>query len=396
MSRSTETYGWRASLGNLRLVNKTFSRSASPQYYRTFKCRSLDKQALEGLRHIAHSPFASHLKVLSIGIPDILRDDDLCEDIVYWLPACIALLPNLQSLTLTLKRGTVSSSEDFLRSSTKVYAKVLESIFIRVSLPHLEELDIRVDGTYELHQLLNKCSTGSSSLRMSLLARMKTIRRLSIGLLQYTHSEPRYGLMRQYAAQSQHGHWNTEYAGSLSKILQHMDNITAFSLTCTDILKAPMHSLLRSQHLEEITLHSVEFPGDKFDDVVKANLHCLRKVELRYVELSSGTWCDVFQHMLQCTVLVDIYVSSITYSQTGESAAFRPPIWREIDNPTDIDTGNFDDLCSLGDLQRHINVNRDRFGWDPLDGYDAKRLSEMSLTESRAERAAQALHESSS
>jgi hypothetical protein len=112
--------------------------------------------------------------------------------------------------------------------------------------------------------------------------------------------------------------------------------------------------------LTHLRLLGVSIKWETLRDIVRSARSTLLRVELENVQLSSGTWEDVFNVFVEASDIYFFATSGLGYSATGSSAhhiGHATHFW-----PTSVLTKHWSDFDGLANIRKLVNDNRVRLG----------------------------------
>ncbi|KAH7010820.1 uncharacterized protein B0I36DRAFT_257122 [Microdochium trichocladiopsis] len=354
----------RKSLANLRLVSRSFCRSASRPFFRHFQAtiegQCPDSRPLERLLNLSNSAYAVYVRRLEVGV-DCSGDSNhealstCVEDVAATLPACLARFTNLNVLQF---HGSLSCCS---RGTAGLFRDTVITALRYVPLSNLTDLDVTFPIAYDFGLFLGSKAT---VVRIPIENVLRRLRHLGLFLSEYT---------------TRHGqrYWPTAVSAENAAL---PNNTHAIHLCrSTDILNLDNMNLHNSLHLKSLYLKGVSISSHVLISLIEQCKDTITSIELRRVELNSDTWQQVLLRMSRLSNLLDFVIDSSGYSRDGASSHLRPGRLPPPDYPEDIETYNFLDIYALGNVQRRVNTNRLIAGLPRVSDFDYRHIQRETL-----------------
>lgn len=390
----------RHQLADLRLVNKSFCRSASHCLFRviqaklTFNPSIPEKhQPLEKLFQISCSPHASSVREVYVGFDSTFTsrpvDEDYVRDLASLLPLCLSRFPGLTALKylgpeyynndreveslavpipehlmrtftrrLEARALAVEFPEHLMRIFTNTAVKALKS----VSLPALRELSLSLPVTYEFGQFF---PSGISGTPIEIVVRR--LRHLSLQVCDNTG--PSGGVRSENiplsAVKSKFP--NPTFASQFFKFVELATNLKSLHIIGTDILNIDGVSFRHMNDLAYLYLSNVAISSENLLSLVENCKNSMIGLAFSQVELNSGKWQDILIPVSRLPSLSLCRLIGCGYSTTGKSSHLANPDLSPF--PAELDTLDNLDFHALGNLQRQVSANRSKAGLEKLGDY---------------------------
>ncbi|KUJ14555.1 uncharacterized protein LY89DRAFT_784480 [Mollisia scopiformis] len=358
-------------LRNLRLVSKAFNAAATVVLFRSTSARWwLGAACLRGQLNASiqnsilspASPLPNKIKYLDIDFrhtglrlldypPTNPRSPAHAEsrELIYQLSNVLSSIPDLRSLSIST--GTWTShmepvfydSDDDVDIPAEPYAEDVDILavsalmgqislaFSAMTYPHLTELWLSLPCTHDFSML------GKS---LPLFEQLKSLFLLVAdetgpgGSLPVTGEPSRFSdedddmpssnLQQQYP--------NKDYAAAMFEVVSRCTNLEILGLKCTHKLDDDLLSLNTSR-LRCLSLHRMTISASKLIELLPPST--IARLWFESIELTSGTWADVFGHLQNCEKVEYINPSNCSYTRDGSSSHLilwaRGP-WKDSEN----------------------------------------------------------------
>ncbi len=396
----------REDLARARLVNKVFRDCATPLLFRKVDVRlphSADgsPQAWTSrLLLFSASPLVQHVEKLRVGFHrDSLRlfdsvehyleddyeseEDYLLEDYLleaaFIIPLIINACPNLRIVSIKGPRKRLYGSRfQPLEAYEVMFAKILDHVFrvlsSRTSNAPLDTIKIALPLTIDYDLFTSWRRRDLSEVGgISLSWIMQHIRHLRVKVLD--GSGP--GGQRYFQSRESRGHRTTPNQGSQQffwGFIASATNLYSLNLTCSHILKFDNLALDNFTSLRELRLVRVQMSQNRFLQLIAQVAATVRAIELDHIELDSGTWESILQHMCTLPLLDHFFIDACGYTDAGPSSRYRSGLLPPSDAPQSIETRHFEDYDGLSHIQVHVNAVRAAAGLPLYTDYDYKHL----------------------
>lgn len=358
----------RRRLAVLRLVNKSFYRSASRLLFRVVRaslgpCVRNQNWPLEGLFQISRSWCAPYVRGIEVGFhsrwESVPEYEFYIHDLSTLLPICLSNFPGLTTLSV---RGPSFSfgekpdppfSQDLMKLLTNTVVEALRS----VPLSELRELTLAFPITYEFNRFLGGQHTASQIPIDNVMRRLRHLRveicdNTGLGGQLY-HSAP--------LSAAKYAFPNATHASQLFRFIELAENLDSLHLLSTDILNLSGLGGLNFSHklrLRDLYFSNVSISSENLLYLIEQCKHSICRIEFYRVELNSGTWQDILIMLSRLPSLQYFYICSSGYSRIGGSSDLAPRHLPSMDEPQQIETNSLLDNYALGKLQCQVNANR--------------------------------------
>lgn len=365
-------------LASLRLVSWSFSRSASPPFFRhfqaTIKGQYPGSRPLERLLSLSNSPYAVYVRRLDVGLDWCTGSNhealSTCvEDFAATLPACLARFANLNALKF---HGSLSCCS---RVTAGLFRDTVITALRYVPLSNLTDLDVTFPIAYDFGLFLGSKAT---VVRIPIENVLRRLRHLGLFLSEYTSPHGQRYWPAAVSAENA-AHPNNTHAVRLCSLAELAENLDSLAIGSTDILNIDNMNLHNSLRLKSLHLQGVSISSQVLISLIEQCKDTITSIELRRVELSSDTWQQVLLQVSRLPNLLDFVIDSSGYSREGASSHLRPGLLPPPDNPEDIETHNFLDIYALGNVQRRVNANRLIAGLPRLPDFEYRHTQRETL-----------------
>ncbi|KAJ5494318.1 hypothetical protein N7463_010405 [Penicillium fimorum] len=349
-------------LSNLRLVNRVWSRIATPLLFRYLQAvvGYSAGQPLDSILKISESPHAIYVRDVRFGfvgawLPGLDYDryiDDLAAGA---LPILVSRFPNIQTLRMQSPSVVDTFSEEG-QIKPPMLAKLTNALVhtLRfVPVPRLRCLHISMPTTAEFARFFELNSYARDFTNV-----FAQIEELHITINDSTGPDgrrdpkwPRSMVKTKYPLD--------RFAPYLVQLISYAKKIQVFSLdarTWFDVSDLEAESLTK---LKYFRLEGVRINHETLKKIFQQARYTLLRIELVHVRLMSGTWEDVFGYRAFAPWnLIWLRVDGCGYSMTGTSAHHVGFSFTHY--PTAFWTLHGRDWLALTHWRSVVNVNRHR------------------------------------
>lgn len=302
------------------------------------------------LRDLCNSPYAGYVHQIDLGFPDIIKIPSeaqlsYADDLAALLPGWLAKLPNLSSI------GFQAPPANFPYEKTQIFISAVVAALRYVPLLKLAELDIIFPCSYDIAKLF--CSS-TSSMQIPIEDVLRRLRYLGLAVLadgsDDERSTPSLSEMHLF---------------NLVKLAKNLESLTLHSDADLNLDGIQFASSLRLKYL---SLFEVTIPSQVLIPLLEQCRDSMIEIELDRVDLSEGTWCDVFQQLCKSPALLGFSINWGGYSLDGMSghlaaegtSAQSAALLQAFDDEIEVDIVSKSrlDYTALVFLQRHVSAKR--------------------------------------
>lgn len=329
-------------LAALRLVNRGFCASASPQLFRHIVaiCVPLQKESpLTRLVGVSNSPYAKYVERIEVGFrlfensgvePLSLYLDDLAGV----LPGCLDRLPNINAVELHDTPSSLPWNKK--RAAVNTFATALHN----GSLLNLTDLEVTLPNALEFGQIL--------------FGREES----TFQILQHTLQSLRHLGLHVATDDDLYSRPDLTNTAHLFRLVELAVNVSSLTISSSIPLGYINFRSLRLLHLKYLDLKGGEASAEALYSLVEQSKESIRSVRFHKFKLNSGRWEIVLMRMSRLPRILDIDIGSCGYSNALEihrvdTLSPCPPAWPEA-----ILSQAVNDGMALRFLLLQVNENR--------------------------------------
>ena len=341
-------------MATLRLVNKSFSSSASAQLFKhviaTFNT-TLGISSLDSLRAISNSSYGTYVRHLDLGfsIEDVHSTgshERYVEEIGGLLPTLLTKLPNLSVLEVS---GT---PWDLPQGHRLMFTESIVSTLHYRPFSNLRELAITFPTTHDFSKLF---LSDIDSEQTPIDDVLRNLRRLDLYVAAYKDRQqdplPLVVLPKNAA------YLDGSHTVHLLDLIKRACNLKSFALCSMAPLSFHDLKFHGSVRLESLRLEGVGMSSQKLVSLIKHFKDSLVRVQLFQVKIVSGTWQYVLTEASKTTRLLHFDVRESLIEMNNDV--------RLVNVSNHQDRVSLDE-SALGNLQRRVNGNRQTAGFPPV------------------------------
>lgn len=329
-------------LVSLRLVNRGFCASASPQLFRHIVAIGVPFQKespLVRLVEISRSPFAVYVQRIDVGLQFLQNSSveslsSYVEDLAGVLPGCLSRLPNIKAF------GFYGTPSSLPWEITRVATNTIIAALRYGQLLNLTELEVTLPTAPEFGQLFgNEVSTLGTPIEHTL----EGIRHLGL------HVD---GKSNPYTRSDQ---THTVY---LFRLIELAVNVTSLAISGDSLLSLTNFQFIPPLCLKSLDLNGVETSARVLTSLIEQSKESIRSIRFCRVTIDSGGWESIFRRVSRLQHLLDVDIGSCGYTFTAANQGLGastpcPPAW-----PQAILSQNVNDGWTLRNLLLQVNTNR--------------------------------------
>jgi hypothetical protein len=137
-------------------------------------------------------------------------------------------------------------------------------------------------------------------------------------------------------------------------------NLKSLRIYCSRFMDIDTLNIEKLKTLQVLDLCGVRMSADQLSSLVAQNRESLQTINLRFAELKSGTWTDVFAVLCQLPHVKNTEIAHSGYCANGESSHLALSLRSSKLDYSGISSKHKPDRLAVRNFESHVEDNRRR------------------------------------
>lgn len=352
------------------------------------RSRATNLQTVRLLEAVSRCEYASNVKELEVGLNNwvalkaVPQAEDYIRTLATMFLSCLQRFPNLRILRFSGDHSFLNNPVGNLEETRalNLYARAYAAALRCIPLPHIDELVLDFPLAHNFWPIISK--TGPTvSIHSHAGSTMDRLRHLRIRL------GPDCGDRDDEVLYAMNALPNFAPAPPsnmlrLVKLASGLRHLEIANMDDDQIMVLDGLRLASSARLSSLYLRGVRLSSETIISLVEQCREHLGRVQFGLVELTSGTWEGILNHISRLPRLHYFYVDTCGYSALGLSSHLRPHLssFRGPLPPPEsrvaFESKHDNDWPAYAHIQRRVNANRKAMGLELVDGTRYRHLGD--------------------
>lgn len=347
---------------------------------------TLQSRPLNKLLELSRGGYAQYVKVISVGIARVIKEEDTMVianyigDLRSILPACFSSYQRLKTLRVSgpCYPGGHQKDPHFPEALRHALRNTIETTLGHAPADSLTELSLALPLTHDFAALIDDSQYMTLTWPIPFQDILATLSHLDITIGDNSGPGGQHWMLKPKSG-TQKAYPNEKFARGFFEFIEIASNVETLRIRVTHVLDMDLLNTTRFCKLRILELRNLKISWYNLVAVVDNNMESLRAIDLDGVQLKSGTWNALLLKFCSLPKLDYFAMDACSYSTDGLSAWLVPAAAAEMDSA--IETRSIFDFHALGHLQRQVMYRRDLMGLPQMMEYDYKYSSWKTLEE---------------
>ena len=347
---------------------------------------TLQSRPLNKLLELSRGGYAQYVKVMSVGIARVMKEEDrmviarYIGDLRSILPACFSSFQRLKTLRVSgpCYPGGHQKDPHFPEYLRHALRNTIETTLGHAPAESLTELSLALPLTHDFAVLIDDHQYMTLAWPIPFQDILTTLSHLDITIGDNSGPGGQHWMLKPIS-DAQKAYPNEKFAAAFFRFIETAHNVKTLRIRLTHVLDMDLLNTAKFCKLRVLELRNLEVSWPNLLAIVNANIDTLRAIDLDGVQLKCGTWKTLLLAFCSLPKLDYFAMDACGYSPVGLSAWLIPAAAAEMDSA--IETRSIFDFHALGHLQRQVMHRRDLMRLPQMMDHDYKYSSWKTLEE---------------
>lgn len=335
------------------------------------------------------SEYASNVEELEVGLNNwvplkaVPEAEDYIQTLATMFPSCLSRFPNLRILRFSGDHSFLNNPIGHLDLNRKVklYARAYAAALRCIPLPHIDELVLDFPLAHNFWPIISK-TEAAVSIHSHAGCIMDRLRHLRIRVSPDCGGDWDGEVLSAMNALPNFAPAPASNMPRLVKLASGLRHLEIANKDDDQIMTLDGLQLASSACLSSVYLRGVRISSETITSVVDQCWENLGRVQFDLVELTSGTWEGILNHISRLPRLHYFYVDTCGYSISGSSRhlrsrrGFSPRALPPPESRVAFESKHDNDWPAYAHIQRRVNANRKAMGLELVDGTRYRHLGD--------------------